>query len=40
MTYKFSNKSINKIDSCHESLREIIYKAMEYQRFDIAVIEG
>ncbi len=40
MTYKFSNKSINKIDTCHESLREIIYKAMEYQRFDIVVIEG
>ena len=40
MAYKFSNRSINKINTCHESLRELVYKAMDYQRFDIVVIEG
>lgn len=40
MAYKFSNRSIDKINTCHESLRELVYKAMEYQRFDIVVIEG
>ena len=39
MAYKFSNRSINKINTCHESLRELVYKAMDYQRFDIVVIE-
>ena len=40
MAYKFSNRSIDKINTCHESLRELVYKAMDYQRFDIVVIEG
>lgn len=40
MAYKFSNKSISKIDTCHPLIREWVYKAMEYQRFDITIIEG
>lgn len=38
--YKFSNKSIDKINSCDERLQDLIHEVLSLQLFDFAVIHG
>ncbi|AUR83848.1 D-alanyl-D-alanine carboxypeptidase [Vibrio phage 1.042.O._10N.286.45.B8] len=40
MTFKFSQRSIDKLSTCHEDLERVAYLALKYSPYDFGIIEG